>query len=49
MKNFIISYHHALGDCVLPCYEWEVSAILRNLLALAMGGHNFSNVTIQKV
>jgi len=49
MKSFIISYHHSLGDCVLPCYEWEVGAILRNLLVLAMDGHNFSSVTISKV
>lgn len=49
MKDVIISYHHNLGDCVLPCYQWEVSAILRNLLVLAMGGHSFSNVTISRV
>ena len=49
MKDVIISYHHTLGDCVLPCYAWEVSSILRNLFVMAMDGHKFSNVTISRV
>ena len=49
MKDLIISYTHSLGDVVLPCYRWEVGAILRNLLCMAMDGHKFSNVTIFRV
>ena len=49
MKDVIISYRHTLGDVVLPCYGWEVGAILKNLLCMAMSGHKFSNVTISRV
>lgn len=49
MKDFIVSYHHSLGDACLPCYGWEVGAILRNLLCMALNGHSFSNVTITRV
>ena len=49
MKDVIISYRHTLGDVVLPCYRWEVGAILKNLLCMAMNGHKFSNVTISRV
>ena len=49
MKNYVISYHHSLGDCSIRVYGWEVASVLRNMIHLAIQGHEFSNVTINKV
>lgn len=49
MKEYVISYTHVLGDAALRCYSWEVAGILRNLVHLALNGHEFSNVTITKI
>jgi hypothetical protein len=47
--SYYISYHHSLGDASLRCYAWEIVGILRNMVELALQGHEFSNVTITKI
>lgn len=49
MKNYMISYRHTLGEASMLCYSWEVGSILRSLTLLALQGHQFSNVTINRV
>ena len=49
MKNYFISYRTKLGDAALKCYQWEVAGILRNMVHMALQGHQFSNVTITKL
>ena len=46
---YCISYHHVLGDAALRCYGYEVAGILRNMVHMALQGHEFSNVTITKL
>lgn len=47
--SYSISYHHALGDASIRCYAWEVAGILRNMVHMALQGHEFSNVTISRI
>ena len=47
--SYFISYHHQLGDAAIRCYGWEVAGILRNMVHMALQGHQFSNVTITKI
>jgi hypothetical protein len=47
--DYVISYHHVLGDAALRCAKWEVAGILRNMVHMALQGHEFSNVTITKL
>lgn len=47
--DYYISYHHVLGEAVLRCNSWEVAGILRNMVHMALQGHQFSNVTITKI
>ena len=47
--SYFISYHHSLGDASLRCYKWEIAGILRNMVAMALKGHEFSNVQITKI
>lgn len=49
IMSYYISYHHSLGDASLRCYAWEIVGILRNMVELALQGHEFSNVTITKI
>ena len=49
MKDYVISYRHALGDCSIRVFGWEIPAILANMAMMAIQGHFFSNVTINKV
>jgi hypothetical protein len=49
LMSYSISYHHALGDASIRCYAWEVAGILRNMVHMALQGHEFSNVTITKI
>ena len=49
MKNYVISYTTNVGSFSLPCYQWEMSGILKSLVAFALRGFNLSNVTIKSV
>ena len=47
--SYYVSYRHKLGESSIRCYAWEVGIILRNMVELALQGHEFSNVTITKI
>ena len=47
--SYSISYRHSLGEATIRCYGCEVASILRNMVHLALQGHEFSNVTITRV
>ena len=47
--SYLVSYHHVLGDATIRCCGSEVAGILRNLVHMALQGHQFSNVTITRV
>ena len=47
--SYLVSYHHIMGDATIFCSGSEVAGIMRNLVHMALQGHKFSNVTIQKV
>ena len=49
MKDYVVSYSHSLGFAQISCYSWEIASILWNLAFMAVQGHTFSNVTINKV
>ena len=49
MKDFCITYTHSLGMAELFCYSWELAGILSNMAMMAINGHSFSNVTINKL
>jgi len=49
MKNYVVSYRHSLGDCSIRVYGWEIASILSNMALMAIQGHSFSNVTINKL
>lgn len=49
MKDYLVTYTHSLGMAELPCYSWELAGILANMAMMAIQGHFFSNVTINKV
>ena len=49
MKDYVISYRHALGDCSIRVFGWEIPSILSNMAFMAIQGHEFSNVTINRL
>lgn len=49
MKDYLITYTHALGSSSIQCFGWEIAAIMRNMLSMAAAGHQFSNVTIGRI
>lgn len=49
MKDYVVSYSHSLGFAEIRCYSWEIASILCNMALMAIQGHCFSNVTINKV
>lgn len=46
--NYYVSYRTRLGDASIRCYAWEVAGILRNMVHMALQGHQISNVTITR-
>lgn len=49
MKDYVISYTHSLGFAEIRCYSWEIASILFNMAVMAINGHSFGNVTINRV
>ena len=49
MKDYVVSYNHSVGFGQIRCYSWEIASILSNIAVMAIQGHSFSNVTINKV
>ena len=47
--SYYVSYTSPLGYSGIRCYGWELAGILRNMVYMALRGHEFSNVTITKI
>ena len=49
LMSYYVSYTSPLGYSGIRCYGWELAGILRNMVYMALRGHEFSNVTITKI
>lgn len=47
--QYEINYFTSLGEVSFLCKAWEVASVLRNMVHLALQGHQFSNVTLRKL
>jgi hypothetical protein len=46
--KYLISYTHPLGEASVIASQNDVASILRNMALMAINGHKFSNVTINR-
>ena len=47
--DYLVSYRTSFGQACLYCSSWELAGVMRNIAHMALQGHQFNNVTFQKL